>query len=106
LREDEMKKVLFFLLTVILLGLAADSFATAPMPEEVMPGLTADTCSVVVTYSVDRETGVLGEEMSSTLTFATSMSKKNVLERIMNYVDKKLREGRVSEFKIECRFPK
>jgi hypothetical protein len=101
-----MKRVSIFVVVVVLLGFAAESFATAPMPEEVMPGLTTDTCSVSVTYSLNRETGVLGEEVSSNLTFAASISKKDVLEKIMTYVDKKLREGRVSEFKVECKFPK
>ena len=91
---------------IILFGLAGDSFATSAMPEEVMPGPTADTCTVRVTYSLNRETGMLGEEMSSTLTFAASMPKKGVLEKIMTYVDDKLREGKVSEFKVECKFPK
>jgi hypothetical protein len=104
--EDKMKRVSIFMLMVILLGLAVDSLATSPMPEEVMPGPTADTCAIRVTYSMDRETGVLGEEVSSTLTFAASMPKKDVLEKIMTYVDNKLREGKVSEFKVECKFPK
>jgi len=94
------------MLMFILLGPACDSFATSPMPEEVMPGATEDICTVSVTYSLERETGVLGEEMSSTLTFAASVSKKDVLEKIMSYVDKKLKEGKVSEFKVECKFPK
>jgi hypothetical protein len=101
-----MKRLSVFLLIFMLLGLASSSRATSPMPEEVMPGPTADTCTVRVTYSQDRETGMLGEEMSSTLTFAASISKKDVLEKIMAYVDKKLKEGRVSEFKVECKFPK
>jgi hypothetical protein len=101
-----MKGISILVLMVILLGFAGNSFATSPMPEEVMPGPTADTCMVRVTYSLDRETGMLGEEMSSTLTFATSMPKKDVLEKITAYVDKKLKEGKVSEFTVECKFPK
>ena len=91
---------------IVLLGLAANSSATSPMPEEVKPSPAADSCTVRVTYSLDRETGVLGEELSSTLTFEATMSKKDVLEKIMTYVDNKLREGKVSEFKVECKFPK
>ena len=101
-----MKKVSIFIFLALLLGLAGYSSATSPVPEEVMPGLTADVCSVHVTYTLNRETGVLGEEISSNLTFAASVPKKEVLEKIMAYVDKKLREGRVSEFRVECKFPK
>jgi hypothetical protein len=101
-----MKKVSIFVLISIVFGLAIDLFATAPMPEEVMPGPTADTCIVRVTYSPDRETGMLGEEVSSTLTFAASVPKKDVLEKIMAHIDKKLKEGKVSEFTVECKFPK
>jgi hypothetical protein len=101
-----MKKVSIFVLIFILLGLTGNSLATAPMPEEVMPGPTADTCTVRVAYSSDRETGMLGEEVSSTLTFAASVPKKDVLEEIMAYIDKKLKEGKVSEFTVECKFPK
>ena len=101
-----MKKVSISVLISILLGLACDSLATSPMPEELMPVPTADTCTVRVAYSPDRETEMLGEEMSSTLTFAASVPKKDVLEKIMAYVDKKLKEGKVSEFNVECKFPK
>jgi hypothetical protein len=101
-----MKKVSIFVFIFILLGFAGYLFATSPMPEEVMPGSTAYTCTVRVTYSLDRETGVLGEEVSSTLTFAASVPKKDVLEKITAYVDKKLKDGKVSEFKVECKFPK
>jgi len=89
-----MKKLSILTLIILVLGIAGNLLATSPMPEEVMPGPTADTCAVRVIYSQDRETGMLGEEMASTLTFAASMSKKDVSEKIKAYIDKKLKDGR------------
>jgi hypothetical protein len=101
-----MKIVSIFVLVFISLCIAGNALATSAMPEEVMPGPTADTCTVRVTYSQNREAGTLGEEISSTLTFAASMSKKDVLEKIVAYIDGKLKEGRVLEFTVGCKFPK
>jgi len=34
------------------------------------------------------------------------MSKKDVLDKITKYMNNKLNEGNVSEFKVECKFSK
>jgi len=91
---------------IVLSGLAADSSATSPMPEEMKPGQTENVCTVRIAYSLDREKGILLEETSSTLTFEASMSKKDVLDKITKHLSNRLNDMNVSEFKVECKFPK
>jgi hypothetical protein len=101
-----MKKASILLCVIPLLGFVGSASATSPMPEEVMPGQTATICTTHIVYITDREKGIRAEEPSSTFTFETSMPKKEVLEKIYKHMSDKLTEGTVSEFKIECRFPK
>ncbi len=101
-----MKKISIFILLIVLLGFVGNSSATSPMPEELMPRQTENFCTIHVTYILDGGQGILTEEASSTLTFEASMSKKDVLEKITKYMNNKLNEGNVSEFKVECKFPK
>jgi hypothetical protein len=101
-----MKKTSIFILIICLFGLVGNLSATSPMPEESKPGQTENFCMVHVAHSVDSEKGILREEASSTLTFEASTSKKDVLERLTQYLNKKLNEDNISEFKVECKFPK
>ncbi len=90
---------------IVLFGVPGDSFATSPMPEEVKPGQTATVCTVHITYITDHERGML-EEQTSKFAFEVSEAKKDVLEWVTKYINNKLDERNVSEFKIECKFPK
>ena len=101
-----MKEISVLILMIALLGLAENSSATSPMPEEVKPGQTENICTVHVAYSLDREKGILLEETSSTLTFEPSMSRKDVLDKITKHLSNRLNDVNVSEFKVECKFPK
>jgi len=101
-----MEKTLIFIFMIVFLGLAEDSSATSPMPEEVKPSQTENICTIRVAYSLDREKGILLEETSSTLTFEASMSKKDILDKITKHLSNRLDDVNVSEFKVECKFPK
>jgi len=101
-----MKKASMFILIIFLFGLVGNSSATSPMPEELKPGQTENVCTIYVVYSLDGEQGILREETSSTLTFDASMSKKDVLEKITKHLSNKLNDVNVSEFKVECKFPR
>jgi hypothetical protein len=90
---------------IVLFGFVRDSFATSPMPEEVKPGMTATVCIVHITCVKDRERGTY-EELTSTFAFEVSEAKRDVLEWVTGYVKNKLNERNVSEFKVDCRFPK
>jgi len=106
-KEDKMKKTsIFILLMIVLLGFVRNLSATSPMPEEVKPGQTENTCTIHVVYSLDSEQGILTHETSSTLTFEAAMSKKDVLEKLTKHLITKFNEGNVSKFEVECRFPK
>jgi len=91
---------------VVLLGLAANSSATSPMPEEVKPGQNESVCIIHVVYVTDREKEIPGEESSSTFVFENSMPKKTVIEKVAKHISEKLNEGNVSEFRAECKFAK
>jgi len=97
-----MKKMSILILILSLVGLVDNSVAVSPMPEELE---RSQTVCVVHTVSIpDREKGMLGEESTSTLVFEVSTSKRDVLEKVTKYIDNKLNEGKLSEFKIECKF--
>lgn len=101
-----MKKTLIFILTMVLFGLAVNSYATSPMPEELRPGPTAPVCVIHIVYMPDIEKGIPRENTSSTLVYEVSESKKDVFEKVTRYLSDKLNEGNISEFKVECKFPK
>ena len=101
-----MKKISLFISATILFWLAGSVYATSPMPEELKPGQIENVCTIHITYSLDRKQGVLKEETSSALTFDPSISKKDILDKTTSILSDKLNEGNISEFKIECRFPK
>jgi hypothetical protein len=97
-----MKKVMVLILIFALACLAQNATAVSPMPEELE---RSQTVCVIHTVSIpDREKGMLGEESTSTLVFEVSTSKRDVLEKVIKYIDNKLNEGKVFEFKIECKF--
>ena len=93
--------ILIFLLAV----LVTSSQATSPMPEEVKPGMAATVCAIQITCTKDRERGTY-EELTSTFAFEVSEAKRDVLEWVTKYVNNKLNERNVSEFKVDCRFAK
>jgi len=101
-----MKKISALILTIALFGLAENSSATSPMPEESKPAQTTHVCIIHFVYNLDKERGVLMEEANSTLTFESSVSKRNVLDRTTKYIDDKLSDGNVSEFELKCKFAK
>jgi hypothetical protein len=101
-----MKIKAFFIFIVVLFGLAGNSSATSPMPEEVMPVPMENICTVHIVRSVDLGQEVLKEENSSNLKFESSMSRKDVLEKLTQYMNKKLYEDNISEFKVDCKFYK
>ena len=84
-------------------GLAGNSSATSPMPEEVKPGMSATVCAIHLTCANERG---MQEELTSTFAFEVSEAKKDVLEWVSTYVNGKLNERNVSEFRIDCKFPK
>jgi len=91
---------------IVSFGLVGSSSATSPQPEEVKPGQTATICTTHIVYITDREKGTLQHEASSTLAYEASMPKAGVLEKITAYISNKLDEWNVSEFRLECKFPK
>jgi len=100
-----MKEISIFIVVVVFFGFAGNSAAVSPTPsEELNLGQTENVCTINVVYSIDREKGKPREESSSALAFEASLPKKDVLERVTKYVDDKLTEWNVSEFKIECKF--
>ena len=99
-----MKKT-SILLCMILFGFAGDSFATSPMPEEVKPGQTATICTIHIACITDRERGI-PEEQTAKFAFEVSEAKKDVLEWVTKYINNKMNERNVTEFKVDCRFPK
>jgi hypothetical protein len=91
---------------IALLGLAGTSSATSPMPEELKPGQTEPYCTLHVVYRLDREQGIFTDEQTSTLTFEHLLSRKDILEKITHHMNATLNEDNISEFKVECKFPK
>jgi len=100
-----MKKTAILLCAIVLFGFAGSSFATSPMPGEVKPGMSATVCAIHLICMKDQERGT-HEELASTFAFEVSEAKKDVLEWVAAYVNGKLNERNVSEFKIDCKFPK
>jgi hypothetical protein len=90
---------------LVLFGLAGNSSAISPMPEEVKPGLTATVCTIRIACIKDHEKG-MPEERTAKFAFEVSEAKKDVLEWATKYVNNKLNERNVAEFRIECKFPK
>jgi len=76
------------------------------MPEEMKPGHDENACTIHVVYMPDSEKEIPGKEFSSTLIFEASMLRGDVLEKVTRQISEKLNEGNVSEFKLECKFPK
>lgn len=101
-----MKKLSISILLISLLGLVANSSATSPQPEEVRPGWKESICTINVIYSLDSEKGINRDEASSTFAFEASVPKKDVLDKMTRFIGDKLNEVNVSEFKLECKFPK
>jgi hypothetical protein len=94
------------MLLILLFGLAGNVSATSLTPEEVLSTPRPPICVIHIVYMPDRKKMIPSEDISSTLTFEVSVSKKDVLEKVTNYVSKKLSEGHVSDFKIHCEFLK
>jgi hypothetical protein len=103
--RTKMKKISILICMSVLFGLAGNSFATSPMPEEVKPGLTATVCTIHIVCITERERGT-PEEQTAKFAFEVSEAKKDVLEWVTRYINNKLNERNVTEFKVECRFPK
>lgn len=104
-RERKMKRASILLCVIPLLWFAGDSFATSPMPEEVKPGLTATVCTIHIAIITDRERGA-HEEQTATFAFEVSETKGDVLGWVTRYINNKMNERNVTEFKVDCRFPK
>jgi len=104
LKGGKMKKATISLFMIASFWLAGYSFATSPMPEEVKPGQKENVCTARIVYVSEHEGAVVNEESSSVLAFDAAVSKRGVLDKITSYMDNKLSEGNVSEFKFECKF--
>ena len=100
-----MKKTSIFILMLVLFGLAGNSSAISPMPEEVKPGLTATVCTIHIVCIKDHERGI-PEEQTAKFAFEVSEAKSDVLKWVTRYINNKLNERNVSEFKAECKFLK
>jgi hypothetical protein len=102
-----MKEITFLILLFVLACLAHDSAAVSPMPvEELKPGQTAITCAIHIAYMPEREKMTPGEVYSKTLFFEASAPKRDVLAEMTRYIDNRLNTGSVTEFRLECKFPK
>jgi hypothetical protein len=104
-RERKMKRASILLCVIVLFGFVGDSFATSPMPEEVKPGLTATVCTIHIVCIKDHERRI-PEEQTAKFAFEVSEAKSDVLEWVTRYINNKLNERNVSEFKAECKFLK
>ena len=98
-----MKNVTVLIFILALMGLADNSAAVSPMPEGVKPGAAATVCTIHIACITDSERG-MSEEQTSTFAFEVSEAKRDVLEWVTKYINNKLSERNVSEFKIECKF--
>jgi hypothetical protein len=96
----------FFISIIVFFGVSANSSATSPMPEEVKPVPIENICTVHVVYSIEGREEILTEEVSSKLKFESSLPRKDVLEKLTAYMNSKLKEGNISEFKVDCKFYK
>ncbi len=100
-----MKRASILLCVIVLFGFVGDSFATSPMPEEVKPGLTVTVCTIHIVSIKDHERGI-PEEQTAQFAFEVSEAKRDVLEWVARYINNKMNERNVTEFKVECKFPK
>jgi len=100
-----MKKTLILLCVIVLFGFVGDSFATSPMPEEVKPGMTVTVCTIHIVSIKDHESEI-PEEQTEKFAFEVSAAKRDVLEWVTRYINNKMNERNVAEFKVECKFPK
>jgi len=91
-------------IAMLLSGLALDSFGTSPVPEEVKPGQSVTICNIHLACNMDQGRGMT-EETNSRFAFEASVPKKDVLEWVTTYVNNKLTERNVSEFRVDCTFP-
>ena len=102
-----MKKSLVLLLLCALIGIVRNAAAVSPMPmEELKPGTTETVCVIHIVHIPEHGKGIIGEESTATFVFNTSVLKNDVLEKTKNYISHKFHEENVSEFKLECTFPK
>lgn len=101
-----MKKISIFISIIILFWFSGKAGATSPQPEEVKPGPAATVCTTHIVYTADIEKGTAQHEASATHTFDVSTAKKEVMGKMTMYMNNKFKEWNVSEFKIECKFPK
>ena len=98
--------VLVSVTLIILLWHLGNAVATSPQPEEVRPGPTTTVCTTHIIYTADIEKGRAQHEAYVTHNFDESIPKKEVTEKMTTYINNKLKEWNVSEFKLECKFPK
>lgn len=91
---------------IILFWLSGKADATSPQPEEVRPGPTATVCTTHIIYTADIEKGMAQHEATVTHNFDESIAKKEIMEKMTTYMNNKLKEWNVFEFKLECKFPK
>ncbi len=101
-----MKKASISIAIILLLGFADIAFGTSPQPEEVRPVAKETVCTMQVAYSLESEKGVRREEASSSVAFDASVAKKDVLDKMTGRISEILSEANVSEFRLECKFPK
>lgn len=105
-KGEKMKKISIFISIIILFWFSGKAAATSPQPEEVKPGPTATVCTTHIIYIADQEKGTTQREASVTHTFDESIGKKEVMEKMTMYMNNKFKEWNVSDFKIECKFPR
>ncbi|MFA4829513.1 MAG: hypothetical protein WC855_09245 [Thermodesulfovibrionales bacterium] len=101
-----MKKISIFISIVILFWLSGKAAATSPQPEEVKPGPATAVCTTHILYTAVHEKGTAQHEASATHTFDVSIAKKEVMEKMTMYMNNNFKEWNVSEFNLECKFPK
>lgn len=101
-QEKKMKKIFIVILMLAVPVIATKSFAASPMPEEVQ--LNKTVCIVKVVHHPEIESGIPGQETSSTFSFDSSVPRKDALEKTSRYISDKTALDNVSEVKIDCRF--
>jgi hypothetical protein len=100
-----MKQIFVLLCLILLVSFVGNANATSPMPEDVKPGTNDTVCAIHLVIIKDRERGI-HEELNSTFAFEATEEKKDVLEWVTRYVNNKLNERNISEFRVGCKFPK
>jgi hypothetical protein len=96
-----------FLILFALAGMVSNSAAVSPMPmEELKVGPSQTVCIIHLVHIPEHGKEIVGLETTSTLVFNPTVLKSDVLEKAKNYINLKLNEENISEFKVECTFPK